>query len=71
MLNAHTYAVTATGRMDRVINTQDVFHSALAPAGIFLAMCVALAWHAGRGQPLPVTARERVTPRESYLWPSL
>src|SRR5216684_3768085 len=28
MLNAHTSAVTATGRMDRVINTQDVFHAA-------------------------------------------
>ncbi|MFZ0238400.1 MAG: TRAP transporter large permease subunit, partial [Xanthobacteraceae bacterium] len=31
MLNAHTIAVTATGREDRVINTQDVFHGALAP----------------------------------------
>src|SRR5665647_3348225 len=67
MLNAHTYAITATGRMDRVINTQDVFHSALAPAGIFLAMCLALAWHAGRGQPMPAAARERVTAREKML----
>ena len=48
MLNAHTFAVTATGRSDRVINTQDVFHAALAPAGIFLLLCIALAWHAGR-----------------------
>ena len=32
MLNAHTIAVTATGRADRVINTQDVFHGALGPA---------------------------------------
>ena len=33
MLSAHTIAVTATGRTDRVINTQDIFHAALLPAG--------------------------------------
>ena len=58
MLNAHTYAVTATGRSDRVINTQDVFHAALAPAGIFLVLCIALSWFAGRHHGLP-PARER------------
>jgi tripartite ATP-independent transporter DctM subunit len=67
MLSAHTTAVTATGRMDRVINTQDVFHAALLPAGIFLMICVALAWHAGRGEALPARARERVTPRQIAL----
>ena len=44
MLNAHTIAVTATGREDRVINTQDVFHSALAPAGLYFAACMILGW---------------------------
>ena len=44
MLNAHTIAVTATGRDDRVINTQDVFHGALAPAGLYLAACLLLGW---------------------------
>ena len=44
MLNAHTIAVTATGREDRVINTQDVFHGALAPAGLYLAACFLLGW---------------------------
>src|SRR6202163_479140 len=44
MLSAHTIAVTVTGRADRVINTQDVFHGALAPAGIFLALCLGLTW---------------------------
>jgi tripartite ATP-independent transporter DctM subunit len=44
MLNAHTIAVTATGRDDRVINTQDVFHGALVPAGLYLAACVAVGW---------------------------
>ena len=67
MLSAHTSAVTVTGRMDRVINTQDVFHAALLPAGIFLVMCLALAWHAGRGQTLPPGPRERVTPQEMVL----
>jgi TRAP-type mannitol/chloroaromatic compound transport system permease large subunit len=61
MLSAHTLAVTQTGRMDRVVNTQDIFHSALAPAGIFLLLCVALAWYAGRGEALSPRKRERVT----------
>ncbi len=66
MLNAHTFAVTQTGRSDRVINTQDVFHSALPPAGIFLLLCVALAWFAGRHHELP-PERERVTPQQITL----
>jgi tripartite ATP-independent transporter DctM subunit len=48
MLSAHTIAVTQTGRTDRVINTQDVFHAALLPAGIVLVLCTVLAWYAGR-----------------------
>jgi tripartite ATP-independent transporter DctM subunit len=48
MLNAHTMAVTVTGRADRVINTQDVFRGALVPAAIFLAFCLAIAWWKGR-----------------------
>ncbi|MBV9261482.1 MAG: TRAP transporter large permease subunit, partial [Pseudolabrys sp.] len=51
MLSAHTIAVTASGRSDRVINTQDVFHGALAPAGIFLVAALVLAWFAGRRAP--------------------
>src|SRR5215470_6127950 len=48
MLSAHTVAVTQTGRVDRVINTQDVFHAALLPAVIFIVLCVALSWLVGR-----------------------
>ncbi|MFZ0404172.1 MAG: TRAP transporter large permease subunit, partial [Pseudolabrys sp.] len=48
MLSAHTIAVTQTGRTDRVINTQDVSHAALLPAGIFLVLCITLAWFVGR-----------------------
>lgn len=66
MLNAHTYAVTTTGRTDRVINTADVFHAALLPAGIFLVLCIALAWFAGRGEALP-PQRETVTGKQIAL----
>ena len=48
MLSAHTIAVTQSGRTDRVINTQDIFHAALVPAGLFLTFCLVLAWIAGR-----------------------
>jgi tripartite ATP-independent transporter DctM subunit len=64
MLNAHTIAVTATGRADRVINTQDVFHGALGPAALSLALTLGVAWlvgrrvHAGATDARPV--RERV-----------
>jgi len=61
MLSAHTIAVTETGRADRVINTQDVFHGALIPAGILLLLCLALAWLAGRNQKLAMPKREPLT----------
>jgi tripartite ATP-independent transporter DctM subunit len=51
MLAAHTIAVTTTGREDRVINTQDVFHGALVPAGIYLAACLIIGWWFNRGAP--------------------
>ena len=66
MLSAHTIAVTATGRSDRVVNTQDIFHAALLPGGIFLALCLALSWIAGRtATKLP--ARERLTAGQALL----
>jgi tripartite ATP-independent transporter DctM subunit len=61
MLNAHTLAVTATGRPDRVINTQDVFRGALVPAAIFLALCFAIAWWKGR-RIVPAAADEKHIP---------
>ena len=57
MLSAHTIAVTATGRTDRVINTQDIFHAALLPGGIFLVLCLALSWIAGRQRGATAGAR--------------
>jgi tripartite ATP-independent transporter DctM subunit len=41
MLTAHTYAMNATNRLDRVMNTQDLMRGALLPAGLFLAACLA------------------------------
>jgi tripartite ATP-independent transporter DctM subunit len=66
MLSAHTIAVTTTGRNDRVINTQDIFHAALLPGGLFLALCIALSWIAGRSAArLP--EREKLTAGEGWL----
>jgi tripartite ATP-independent transporter DctM subunit len=66
MLSAHTMAVTATGRSDRVVNTQDIFHAALVPGAIFLTLCLALSWIAGRNATrLP--DRERLTAGQGWL----
>jgi tripartite ATP-independent transporter DctM subunit len=69
MLSAHTIAVTVTGRADRVINTQDVFHGALAPAGIFLVLCLGLAWLVGRRVRPLTTARpdDRLSRQQAAL----
>ncbi len=70
MLAAHTIAVTTTGRSDRVLNTQDVFHGALVPAGILLAICLLLSWHAGRRSSAGAATaapESRLKPREAAL----
>jgi tripartite ATP-independent transporter DctM subunit len=73
MLSAHTLAVTATGRTDRVINTQDIFHAALLPAGILLLLFVALAWWAGRRRPItaphaPLPSRQAILAAVSLVF---
>jgi TRAP-type mannitol/chloroaromatic compound transport system permease large subunit len=65
MLNAHTIAVTMTGGDDRVINTQDVFHGALVPAGLYLAACLLLGWWFNRR--LAPGAVPRPTVRQAVL----
>ena len=71
MLNAHTIAVTATGREDRVINTQDVFHGALVPAALYLAACIAIGWWFNRrvkpDQAAALTAAPRPTVQQAVL----
>jgi tripartite ATP-independent transporter DctM subunit len=66
MMSAHTMAVTATARSDRVVNTQDIFHAALVPGGIFLALCLALCWIVGRSAT-KLPDRERLTAGEGLL----
>lgn len=65
MMRAHTEAANAAanaigriaGQMVRVINTQDVFRGALAPAGLFLLLCLILSWWSGRRRPVSNTAQ--------------
>lgn len=49
MLTAHTIALNATGRADRIINTQDVMRSALVPAAMVVLVCLVIAWLGARG----------------------
>ena len=66
MLSAHTMAVTATGRNDRVVNTQDIFHAALLPGAIFLALCLALCFMSARSAT-KLPEREPLTTGEGWL----
>jgi TRAP-type mannitol/chloroaromatic compound transport system permease large subunit len=67
MLSAHTMAVTATGRADRVINTQDVFHGALAPAGLVFAGSLVIAWLTTRRLPPTTGVRDAISVRQALL----
>ncbi|MGE5504778.1 MAG: TRAP transporter large permease subunit [Actinomycetota bacterium] len=49
MMRAHTEALNATGALERIVNTQDVFRGALGPAGLLLALVMLAAWWGGRG----------------------
>jgi tripartite ATP-independent transporter DctM subunit len=54
MLTAHTIAVNATGRTDRIVNTQDLLRGALLPAALFIAACLFVSWIMGRRAPKPI-----------------
>jgi tripartite ATP-independent transporter DctM subunit len=43
MMRAHTEAANVTGLAGRIINTQDVFHAALVPAALVLALTALIA----------------------------
>lgn len=47
LLSAHTLAVNATGRPDRIINTNDVMRAALLPAALVVLGTVVVAWVQG------------------------
>lgn len=66
MMRAHTEAVNATGAAVRIINTQDLFVGALAPAAALLALYIAIAWQTSRRasrQVMPAlpSGREHIT----------
>ena len=72
LLNAHTIAVNATGRAERIVNTQDIFRGALVPAALFFALAVAVAlgsaWvSARRGRSEPRTVPDRPSRAEMVL----
>jgi tripartite ATP-independent transporter DctM subunit len=64
MLSAHTIALNATGRRDRIMNTQDLFHGALAPGLAFVALSLVVAWWIGRRAARRVSADESFAPAE-------
>jgi TRAP-type mannitol/chloroaromatic compound transport system permease large subunit len=59
MLNAHTLALSQSGRAGRIVNTQDLFQGALLPAALLLVLTVVVAlW---KGRDLPAAARGRLS----------
>jgi TRAP-type mannitol/chloroaromatic compound transport system permease large subunit len=68
MLRAHTEASNLPGFVlgtQRIINTQDVFHAALLPAGAVLTLWLLVAWWQGRThQGESQQTRETVAPRQ-------
>jgi tripartite ATP-independent transporter DctM subunit len=70
MLSAHTLAINATGRTDRVINTQDVLRAAIVPAALFLLLCLVVGWitaNRSTGAAQLQAARERPSGGEIAL----
>jgi TRAP-type mannitol/chloroaromatic compound transport system permease large subunit len=56
MLNAHTLALSQSGRAGRIVNTQDLFRGVLLPAALILVLTVAVALWKGRRLPaVPAT----------------
>jgi tripartite ATP-independent transporter DctM subunit len=63
MMAAHTIASNAAGRSDRILNTQDVFRGAIAPAALFVVLCLVIAAVTGRkrtGAAAPLVAADPV-----------
>lgn len=62
MLSAHTLAINATGRTDRVMNTQDVFRAALVPALLFLLAATIVALLSRPSRPTPAVRPHDASP---------
>ena len=68
MLNAHTIALNATGRMDRIVNTQDVMRAALVPAGLVVVLSMTIAWIVGDHRTGVRRGRVRFTVVDAPRW---
>jgi TRAP-type mannitol/chloroaromatic compound transport system permease large subunit len=67
MMRAHTEAVNVTHSAARIINTQDIFRGALAPAALLLLLYVLVTWRAG-ARPTPPDPHTCVAPsRRDWL----
>ena len=72
MLSAHTFAINATGRTDRVINTQDVLRAAIVPAALFLVLSLVAGWYSARHRRSeePSEPKARLCQGERYRFDS-
>jgi tripartite ATP-independent transporter DctM subunit len=71
MLTAHTIAVNATGRPDRIVNTQDVLRAAILPAGLLVLLTLPIGWWGGnRGRDSGSDAAAPVG-RQAPTWDEL
>jgi len=52
LMRAHTEAINMTHSGAQIVNTQDVFIGALAPAGILLALYAVIAWRNSRSRTI-------------------
>jgi tripartite ATP-independent transporter DctM subunit len=64
MMAAHTIALNSTGRIARIVNTQDVFRGAMLPAALFLGACLVIATVRGLRTRGTSTLRERLSLRD-------
>ncbi|MBV9076421.1 MAG: TRAP transporter large permease subunit [Methylobacteriaceae bacterium] len=68
MLTAHTMALNEAHRIERVVNTQDVFRGALGPAALVLLASLAIAGLSGLGRTRDVTAVALPAPLRAGEW---
>jgi tripartite ATP-independent transporter DctM subunit len=67
MLRAHTEAVNVTHAAVRIMNTQDVFVGALAPAALLFVLTAMVAWQQGRARAASDDGTEVPRPGEWAL----
>jgi len=72
LMRANTEALNVTGKAVRIVNTQDVFVGALAPAALLLGLCALVAWRSARGGSKAMEAAAAPSRRErATAWISI